>query len=194
VTISINQSPDLVGEITPLLNAMRSALEAQTQAEAKATREGVAAVKVDVEAQAQAVRADIATVKADVDDLTTVNGAISTEVQAINTHTTSAATEIKQAMSTSEGRIKSTVNAKSLSAIRKIHRVTVSKYTTEVTIPAVNVNKTVINVASVGAAAGKNGAYGLVTAERVVTLKSSTKLAITNSLPIDIAIEVIEYA
>lgn len=189
MTISINQSPDLVGEITSLLNAMREALEAKTQSEAEATREGVADIKSDVahvQEATQAARTDIATVKSDVDDLTTVNGQISTEVQAINTHTSTELETVKTFLTgdavASENRLKAHINAKS--AIRNIYRVSSNGQRT-FKIPAVNTEKTVVNVTSQTTGTAYCYAY----------LQSSTQLVTRMhgaSTPINV--EIIEYA
>ncbi|PIB17219.1 hypothetical protein [Vibrio rotiferianus] len=176
-------------DLAPILAAMRTELKGDLDSLAQS-------VQTSNTALAQTVSTDTQTVIDGVNALSVVNGEISTEVQAINAHTTQAVTDLQQsvgtAVSNSENRIKSTVNNKA--AIKKVHRLTVSAYTTSVTIPAVNINKTMINVSGVGAAAGKGNTYGLVPVERMVTLQSSTKLSITSSLPIAISVEVIEYA
>jgi len=197
MTISIHQSPDLVGEITPLLNAMREALEAKTQSEAEATREGVAGVKSDVahvQEATQAARTDIATVKSDVDDLTTVNGQISTEVLAINAHTS---TEIANANAYTSSELSKLPK----SAIKNIYRGRTTYKngeTGQITIPTVNTKKTVVNLLSIVSTYGN---YNGNAQERWgwLELVSSNTLQhhfdkTYSSTPHYISWEVIEYA
>ena len=79
MTINVFMAPDLTTEMQPLLDAMKNALEGKIQTENSTTRTALSGVKNDV-----------AEVQTDVESLTTVNGQISTDVQAINQHTDSA--------------------------------------------------------------------------------------------------------
>lgn len=129
MTINVFMAPDLTTEMQPLLDAMTKALEGKIQTTGRATQTALTSVKAEV----NGVAADVAEVQTDVNDLTTVNGKISTDVQAINQHTDSA------------------LGALAVSPIKNIYRGVYhnsSANEATISIPAVNMDKTVVNMLS----------------------------------------------
>ncbi|MCR9640808.1 hypothetical protein NB496_09210 [Vibrio alginolyticus] len=104
-------------DLTPLLAAMKAELKSDIET-ANTTL-------------AQSVSGDTQRVIDDLATLTTVNGEINSEVQAINAHTTAE------------------ISALVLSPVKNVYRISTSQNSKQI-IPVVNMDKTVVNVLSYG--------------------------------------------
>lgn len=137
--------------LAPVLAAMRAELKADMDA-----------LTLGVQQSNSSLAQTMAT---EFDAITAVNGEISTEVQAINAHTTSELGNL------------------SLSPIKNIYRISSTANSANITIPEVNVDKTVIN----SCREQKNGYVGAV-------LENSTTVSISAYNGYLTHVEVVEYA
>lgn len=187
-------------DLTPVLAALRNELKADMDAMTSNVQNANTALADAVAGSNQAVQQSL-------NDLSVVNGEISTEVQAINTHTTTKVDEIAAALAASENTVVNAVSTKS--AIKAIHRVSTTGNAT-VTIPAVNLSKTVVNVLSCSYisaySAGSSTSSGTKAGSTHAKMISETKLEVvgmvqysyggsySSEIPVNMEIEVIEYA
>lgn len=142
MTISVSMAPDLTAELQPLLDTMKAALETKIQTTGQATQTALTSVKAEV----SGVAADVAEVQTDVNGLTTVNGQISTEVQAINQHTDSKLATLKTALNRHTD---SALGALAMSPVKNVYRGVWKSHSngeTFITIPTINPNKAVLNI------------------------------------------------
>lgn len=164
-------------DLTPMLSALKAELSQE------------------MSQLSQSVAENNGLVIAEIDALSVVNGEISTEVNAINAHTTTKTeemayqiatqlTSVSNKIASSELNIKTTVNNKS--AIKVIHRITVPAESATVTIPAVVMSKATIS----SNWKGGNDGYCYVELISSNTVKI-TKYGVVTGF---VAIEVIEYA
>ncbi|WP_046030543.1 hypothetical protein [Vibrio vulnificus] len=137
-------------DLTPMLSALKTELS-QEMAQLSQS------VQVSNDALSQSVAANNGLVITEIEALSVVNGEISTEVQAINAHTTNAVDTAKAAISQD-------VNLIPKSPIKNIYRGRIyntSASTGLITIPVVNMSKTVVNLIA------SKSMYGSVTGDPV---------------------------
>ena len=176
MTINVFMVPDLTTEMQPLLDAMTAALVTKIQTTGQATQSALTSVKADV----SGVAADVAEVQTDVNGLTTVNGQISTEVQAINQHTDSELATLKTALNRHTD---SALKALAMSPVKNVHHIVSADGHAWIRIPEVDMNKTVVILNLSMGTSYNVFAY----------LENSTTLMVRGMNTFPVHVEVIEY-
>lgn len=169
--------------LAPVLAAMRAELKADMDA-----------LTLGVQQSNSSLAQTMAT---EFDAITAVNGEISTEVQAINTHTTSVITDAKAAIisntdsevamakntivTSNNNHTTAEISKLPTGAVKSVHRI-YTKGNGSHSIPAVNLNKTIVNLASFG---GGTSCWANLQTETSIYIRANG---------INVYVEVIEYA